>query len=307
MIKKVKVKVPATTANMGSGFDVFGMALSLYNEIEVTFNTKAEALKVAISGEGKDTLPKNEKNVVIQAMLETFKILKCENKFPLNKMKIVFKNNIPMCSGMGSSAAAITAGIISAYGLCGKKLDKQQVTDIALKFEGHPDNVVPAVYGGLCVSVKEDGGKIKVTKLPEPKLKAVAITPYFELSTKHSRRVIPKSVPIEDVVYNMSRTALLAYAFTSHNYSLLKTATQDKLHQPFRANLIPSMNGMIETAYAHGALGTFLSGSGPTIVAFCKTKDAKRIAAAMVKFWKQDGVMLRQNILDVDKHGARIV
>ena len=300
MIKKIKVKVPATTANMGSGFDVFGMALSLYNEMEVTFNPKSTTgLSVKILGEGKETLPKNEKNVAIQAMLETLKILKCEAAYPLNKMKIVFKNNISMCSGMGSSAAAIVAGIIAAGNLCSKKLTKEQITDIAMKFEGHPDNVVPAVYGGLCVSVKEDSGKIAVVKLPSPRLKIVACTPYFELSTKHSRRVVPKNVPTADAVYNMSRTAVLAYAFTKGDYSLLKTAMQDKLHQPYRANLIPSMTQIIDIAYAHGALGAFLSGSGPTIVAFCKAANAKKVASAMVKLWKQDGVQLRCNILDV--------
>ncbi|MDR3195204.1 MAG: homoserine kinase [Endomicrobium sp.] len=299
---KVKVRVPATVANLGPGFDVFGAALSLYNEFEAEYVPEAKKTYFTLKGAGKKSLPKCEKNLFWQSMQKTFKFLG-EDKYNLKNLNIVVNTRIPLSGGFGSSASAIVGGIVLANALCGNKLDKTQVADLAVKIEGHPDNVAPAVYGGICVCSK-DGDHETVVQLPIPKLKVVLCAPAFELRTKRSRQVLPKCVNLQDLVFNTSRVALLTAAFCRSDFTLLKAGMQDKIHQPYRGKMIPDMNEVLDAALSSGAYGACLSGSGPTLAAFCNAKDAVNVRKSMIKRWKKDSVRAKAYVLDFDAKGA---
>ncbi|MDR3256581.1 MAG: homoserine kinase [Endomicrobium sp.] len=301
---KVKMRVPSTTANLGPGFDVFGAALSLYNEFEVEYLPNVKKTIFVLKGEGQKALPKNEKNLVWQSMQETFKFFG-EKKYNLKNLNITINTNIPLSGGLGSSASAIVGGIALANVLCGDKLNKSQIADLGIKIEGHPDNIVPAVFGGLCICGKDERGTHgTVVHLPLPKLKVVLCVPSFELRTKHSRQILPKCVNLKDVVFNISRVALLTAAFCSGDYELLKKGMQDKIHQPYREKMVPAMNEVLETAVSAGAYGAFLSGSGPAIASFCAKKDAVNIQKAMIKKWKKESVSVKSYILNFDAKGV---
>jgi homoserine kinase len=299
---KVKVKVPATTANLGPGFDVFGVALSLYNEFEAEYVPDAKKTCFMLNGVGKKSLPSGEKNLFWQSMQQGFKVLG-EDKYNLKNLNITINADIPLNGGLGSSASAIVGGIIIANALCENKLDKSQITELAAKMEGHLDNVVPAIYGGVCICSK-DGDHGAVVQLPVPKLKIVLCVPSFELRTKRSRQVLPKRVDLQDLVFNTSRVALLTAAFCCSDFVLLKTGMQDKVHQPYRRKMIPTMDEVFEAALSTGAYGAYLSGSGPALAAFCSAKDAISVQKSMIKRWKKDGVCAKAYILNFDTEGA---
>ncbi|MDR1195041.1 MAG: homoserine kinase [Endomicrobium sp.] len=304
---KVKIKAPATTANLGSGFDIFGAALTIYNEFEAEYFPNAEGknkAKFVLKGEGRKTLPKGEKNLVWQSMKETFKILGCEGKYDLKNVGITIKTGIPLSGGIGSSASAIVGGISLANALCANKLDKSGIAELAVKIEGHPDNVVPAVFGGLCICAKDESGHGTIVHLPVPKLKIVLCVPSFELRTKRSRQILPKHFELKDVVFNASRTAILAAAFCSGDYTLLKKGMEDKIHQPYRGKMIPAMESVMQAALSAGAYGSYLSGSGPTIAALSSSKKAGEVQKSMIKTWKKESVCAKSYILDFDKKGA---
>ncbi len=300
---KVKMRVPATTANLGPGFDVFGAALSLYNEFEAEYVPNAKKTKFILKGEGRKALPIGEKNILWQSMKQTFTLLGC-NKYNLKNLNITINSGIPLSGGLGSSASAIVGGIALANALCGNKLTKAQMAELGAKIEGHPDNIAPAVYGGLCVCCKGEGEPGTVVKLPLPKLKAVICAPSFELRTKRSRQILPKQFELKDIVFNTSRVALLTAAFCTGNYSLLEKGMQDKIHQPYRGKMIPIMDEVLSVALKAGAYGAFLSGSGPTLAAFCEKKVAGAVQKAMVKAWKKESVSVKSYILDFDKNGV---
>ena len=301
---KISVKVPATTANLGPGFDVLGASLSLYNELEVSFASEPKKAKFVIDGEGKKILPKNESNILWKAMDAVFGLLDVREKYNLKSFNIKLTNNIPLSSGLGSSSAARAAGIIAANKICGNKLTKGEMAQLGVKLEGHPDNIIPAFYGGVCVSINKGNDMIDVIKLPIPKIKAVVCTPGFELATERSRNILPPKYDRKDVVFNISRVALLTKAFCTNDFELLQEAMQDKLHQPYRAKLIPVMQDLIDSAVKEGAYGACLSGSGPSMIAFCTNAKAQNIAKSMAKIWKKETVPTKTFILDFDKNGA---
>ncbi|MDR2437173.1 MAG: homoserine kinase [Endomicrobium sp.] len=302
---KVKVHVPATTANLGPGFDVFGAALSLYNEFEAEYVPDSKKTSFVLKGNGKKSIPKGEKNLFWQSMQKTFKLLG-ENKYNLKNLNITINTAIPLSGGLGSSASAIVGGIVLANALCTNKLDKTQVADLAVKMEGHPDNVVPALYGGICICSK-DGDRGAVVQLPIPKLKVVVCVPAFELRTKRSRQILPKHIDLQDVVFNTSRVALLTAAFCCSDFELLKAGMQDKIHQPYREKMVPAMNEVLDAALSCGAYGACLSGSGPTLAAFCNAKSALNVQKSMLKRWKKDSVHAKAYILDIDAKGTMII
>lgn len=306
-MNKVKVRIPATSANLGPGFDILGIALTLYNEIEV------ERLKypagnghvIAIDGEGSKSLPSGEKNIVWKAMKEVFAASGFK-KYAFNDFSIRLNNRIPLASGLGSSAAARLGGILVANALTDKKLSDDDLLLLGVKLEGHPDNVVPAMRGGLCVSAFT-GKEVTCVKLPFPGIKAVLCTPDFELSTDKTRKVLPKQVSFSSAVFNASRVALFLSAFQTKNYKLLSLAMQDKLHQPYREHLIPGMGKIIEGAMNSGAYGVALSGAGPSMLAFASKEKAQKVGQAMQSKWKQFSVPSTCRILDVDNKGAEVL
>ena len=304
-MKTIKVKVPATTANLGPGFDVLGASLSLYNELEISLAQDPKKAKFIVEGEGKKILPRNEKNILWKAMDAVFGLLDEREKYSLKSFNIKLTNNIPLSSGLGSSSAARAAGIIAANKICGNKLSLGEMAQLGVKLEGHPDNIIPAFYGGVCISINKGNDVIDVIKLPIPKIKAVACTPGFELATERSRNILPSKYDRKDVVFNISRVALLTKAFCTNDFKVLQEAMQDKIHQPYRAKLIPVMQDLIDVAVKEGAYGACLSGAGPSMIAFCDSSKAQNIAKSMAKIWKKETVPTKTFILDFDKDGAK--
>ncbi|MBI5573678.1 MAG: homoserine kinase [Elusimicrobia bacterium] len=304
-MKTIKIKIPATTANFGSGFDVLGAALKLYNEIEINVRSpksEVRGLKIEIVGEGKDTLPGNEKNVVVRSMNAVFSICK---KFP-QVYHLRLTNRIPLARGLGSSAAARLGGIVAANELCGKKLSDDEIIQIVSKLEGHPDNVVPSFFGGLCIC-NFNGKNVNYAKLKMPSdLKAVLCIPNFELFTDKARNILPKTIPYKDAVFNSSRVALFISAIVQKKYELLSIAMEDKLHQPYRKKLIPGMDDVFNSAKKSGAYGVCISGSGPTILAVSGQRSAVKIGNAMQKAFFGHRIISKYIICDFDNEGIEI-
>jgi homoserine kinase len=303
--KKIVIKVPATSANLGPGFDVLGVALKLYNEVEIT--TAADQGSIEIRGEGHNALPLDEKNVVWQAMKAVFQTLPKSRRpqYELKSFHIQLRNGIPLVSGLGSSAAARLCGILAANEIAGRPFSQKELLAIGVKLEGHPDNMVPALYGGLCVSAVTDKGLTHV-RLAPPKLKAVVCTPSFELSTDQARKVLPKQFPLATAVFNTSRVALLLAALQTKRFDLLGDAMEDRVHQPSRESLIPGMSKVVATARKAGAYGAALSGAGPSIIALCPAHGAAKTGRTMQAKWQQFNISSRYFVLDFDTNGAQV-
>lgn len=296
----VTVRVPATTANLGPGFDTLGMALDLYNYVEITEIPKG--LVIEIDGEGAAVIPKNSSNIVYNAVITTF--AKCDYK--PKGLRIRLHNHIPVARGMGSSAAALVGGVYAANVLAGSPLSEYEMLEIAAEIEGHPDNVVPALIGGLAVSVIEKGRLIyRRINVPE-ELQVVVAIPEFPLSTRKARQVLPERVSMQDAVYNLGRSSLLLLAFINKDYELLSYAMQDRLHQPFRMSLIPGMEDVFKAALEAGALGVALSGSGPTLIAFTKGKSSE-IGQAMEREFKKNNISCVIKFLKPNSRGTEVV
>ena len=269
----VRVKVPASTSNLGSGFDTFGFALQLYLNVEM--DTIPTGLEIFNSGEGSSEIPRDENNLVFKAAEKLFE--KTGKKLP--GLKIEANNKIPLQRGLGSSAAAIIAGLICALELSGENLKNDEILSIAADMEGHPDNAAACFYGGLTISCV-DNGKILTRKIAvDESLNCVLMIPNDTISTKAARKVLPETVSHQDAVFNLRRSALLTEAFMSRNYEILSIAMKDKLHQPFRKHLIPGYDEFEKIGYENGALGVCISGSGPTILGFI-VDDSERLQKA---------------------------
>lgn len=312
MKKTTKIKIPATTANLGPGFDVLGAALKLYNEIEVTFqdNTAcfSKKLEIEIKGEGAKCLPKDENNIVWQSMkkvINKISDIKEKKRILSGNFQIYMKNNIPLRSGLGSSAAAWLGGILAGNEITGGRLSAKDIIALGVKCEGHPDNIVPAFVGGLCISgiIK---GCPEYIKLKAPQMKAVICNPDFELSTTQARNVLPQQLTLPAAVFNLSRLAFFMGSLQTKQYNLLAAGMEDKLHQPAREHLVPGMSKVLNTAIEKGAYGAALSGAGPSLIALCSADKAENVAASMVKKWKQYKISSRYFILDFESNGAKI-
>ena len=265
MREHITVRVPACTGNMGSGFDCIGMALDIWNSVTVSIGSSG----LNISGEGEKTLPRNESNLVHKSLSMAFQ----EHGMTVPELGIECKNEIPMQRGLGSSSAAILSGILAGNEACGKHLSQQRILEMAAAIEGHTDQVTPALLGGCQISLWEKDSLIS-SNVPIPEgLKVVIFIPDTHVSTKHARDILPKEVSLEDAVYNVSRAALLVMAFTSGDLTHLKVSTDDRLHQPAREVINPAMFKLFEAAQDAGALGVFLSGAGPSIVALTKDRE----------------------------------
>lgn len=293
----VRVQVPATTANLGPGLDCLGMALKLYNIIELEQQDKG--MSIEVMGEGAFEIARDEKNIVYQAVLRLFKQI----NYPLKGLRIKLINHIPVARGLGSSAAAIVGGLIGANVLAGARLSLREILTLAAKIEGHPDNVAPAVYGGIVISVPADN-EIKCLKIsPPPELKVVISIPNYPLMTKKSREALPQHVSLQDAVFNLGRVALLIAALHQGDLSFLATAMEDRLHQPYRASFIPGMKKIFAAARLAGARGVTISGAGPTVAAFTDS-NSEHIAQVMNETFKENGVLAKIMVLDPSPTGA---
>lgn len=258
------VKVPATSANLGSGFDTLGMALKLYNEITFELLEGFDTLEIEIEGYGKNEGFDTKENLIYQAYCYPFK----KEKRPIPSIKIKANNQIPFARGLGSSSAAIVIGLIAAQVASEFKYSKEALLNLATELDKHPDNVAPALLGGIIISRLEDG-KVLYKKITPPKgLNTLAIVPNYELSTKLARSVLPESYPKTDVIQNLGAISFLVTAFLTEDFSLLPHGLKDSLHEPYREKLIPELSLVKAQAKKDKALGSIISGAGSTILVF---------------------------------------
>ena len=293
----IRVRVPATSANLGPGFDSLGIALSIYNEYGFSFQDEG------ISFEGFEQEFKNEDNIIFMAMKKVFN--KYNFKFKGLKIKII-KQDIPISRGLGSSSSCIVAGLIGAFALMNKELEKEEVFKLAIDIEGHPDNVCPAIFGGLVSTVMANGEALYNKIEIKNGVKFIALIPNFKLSTEKARAILPSEVSFKDSVYNIGRAALLISCFMNGNYKLLREATKDRLHQQYRSKLIEGFDEVYEKVLNIGAYGCFLSGAGPTIMAIIDENDLNFVDD-IKKFIKEEKLNWNIKELAIDKVGAKIL
>lgn len=271
---RVQVRVPATSANLGAGFDCFGLALNLFNEIEVR---PAAETRIELSGEGQSRYPRNTRNLVYRSFSATFEHLGRTTP----PVAIQQRNAIPTTGGLGSSAAAVLAGVLAANALCASPLSQQAVLDLASRLEGHPDNVVPALFGGFTLAVL-DGERVVVGRVPlPPALRAALFLPDFSMSTPAARRLLPEQVPRADAVFNLSRSALFVAALATGRLEWMAAAMEDRLHQPYRQALFPAMPHFFAAAREAGALGACLSGAGAALLILYEGSELPILNALM--------------------------
>lgn len=269
MSGKVCVKVPASTANLGPGFDSLGMALNLYAWLEMEF---AERTEIRLYGDHMEGLPTDKTNLVYTTAQKVFHRAGMEER----ELKISMASEIPLTRGLGSSASAIVAALAAANAIIDQPLTKDELFQIATEIEQHPDNVGASLYGGIVVTMWDGKQANHVRIEPHEDLEVLVIIPDFELSTKHARSVLPEEVSLRDAVFNLSHASVLVAALASGKLDLIREAMRDRLHQPYRASLIPGMSHILEHATDHGALGVALSGAGPTLLAFVHAKSGRK-------------------------------
>ncbi|CAN1208573.1 homoserine kinase [Tumidithrix helvetica PCC 7403] len=295
-----EVSVPATTGNLGPGFDCLGAALSLYNKFQFAVS---DELKITASGAGADKVAKNKSNLVYES-LEKFYAHIGQPK-PIISLHI--DAQVPLARGLGSSATAIVGGLVGANLLAGSPLDQKDLLQLAIDMEGHPDNVVPAMLGGCYLMASNKSGGWEFCPINWHKQVAIAIAiPNFELSTAKARQVLPRDVPMKDAIFNASHLALLTHALTTGNQDWLQSGLQDRLHQPYRQSLIPGMEAVQKATIEAGAYGMVISGAGPTLLALGSPAKIEAVAEAMRAAWQETGMISTAKCLAIAKNGTTI-
>ncbi|MBX6771876.1 MAG: homoserine kinase [Chloroflexi bacterium] len=289
-------RVPATSANLGAGFDCLGIALDLYNDVALLPD---RPFRVEVLGEGSDTLPRDRSNLAARTVLRFFEIL----GRPSPSFQLRLTNRIPLTGGLGSSSTAIVGALLVANRLAGDPLGPDELLRLAVEIEGHPDNVAPALLGGLVLSVIADG-RVVTARIPvPPDLRGVLFIPGFTISTRDARRRLPRRVSLEDAVFNIGRSSLLVAAMTTGRLELLRVATQDRLHQPYRQVLFPAMPLLFDAALKAGALGVWLSGAGSALMALVQG-DGGAVCRAFEETARANGVRGRAVEVRLSETGA---
>lgn len=301
----LSLKVPATTANLGSGFDTLGMALTLYNIFTVTELLPEGQFVCRVSGEGTDELQDQGKNMLAQSYCRAC----AEWGVSGPGFRVECCNAVPLCRGLGSSSTAVVAGVMLAKLLRGLEVPEAEMLRVMTLIEGHPDNVVPCFIGGMTVSCW-DGATLRYVRLPAlpDDLYVVAAVPDFQVHTEEARRILPESVPFEDAVFNVSHAALLCAAWATGQWDLLSAGMDDRLHQTHRARLFPGGEEILRDAREHpDCLATAISGSGPTMIAIVKGKPGQ-VASKMCRIFTGgtlgDGVASHFFVLNCSPAGA---
>lgn len=301
--QQIHVQVPATSANLGSGFDAVGIALNYFNEIFFT-ETDEDCISIEIEGLGKKEIPRAfSDNMATQAMARAAE----RNGRTLPKGgRVKLVNRIPPGRGMGSSSSAIIGGILIGDALTGFQMSKEEMLSLATEIEGHPDNVAPALLGGLTISIM-DGGKTMTNIVSVgDDLSFITVSPDVEVFTEDARAVLPKDIAYKDAVFNVSRVSFLVSSLVTKQYDRLKYGLQDKLHVPYRIGLIPGGEAVLQAAEDAGALGATISGSGSTLIAFA-VKNEQAIMEAMMNEFKRRGIDSEGHILKCWNEGAQII
>ncbi|MDL2234919.1 homoserine kinase [Christensenellaceae bacterium OttesenSCG-928-L17] len=293
------IRIPATSANMGPGFDCMGIALCQYNTISFAF--MESGLQIDLEQHDKARIPADARNLVYRVFCRTLQ------QYGIIPPGVHFSqiNHIPPVRGLGSSAACVVGGVAMANAYMGEKLSVQEIINLCAAEDGHPDNILPAILGGIAVGCME-GGHVYYDRFEGPEnLRCAVFVPPFQLPTKKARAALPKSVPMQDAIFNISRTAMQAAAFAHGNLEILRVTMQDRLHQPYRKPLIAGYDAVMNIALEHGALAACLSGAGPTVIAFLDGDNdtyvsaCKNALAAAHLRWHVE-------LLEVDKTGYRI-
>lgn len=305
MIKKVSLQVPATSANCGPGFDTLGLACTLYNDMTYEITDKT-GFQLEVTGEGSEYMRANGRNL---AFLSFFRLWNEYTNRERIGLKITMHNRIPMSRGLGSSSSAIVAGLFAANTMLGNPYNQDKLLNFANEIEGHPDNVAPAIYGGFTVSyLDKNNGAHSLKIIPAKSLKFIAVVPDRKLSTHLARQAIPAAVPHVDAVFNSSHAALLVAALLSGRYECLGDALEDKLHQPYRAHLIPGLYDAFAAAKEAGAYNGIISGAGSTIMAYADPdSDCEGIARAMQAALLKAGETSCYHLLDLETEGVKLV
>lgn len=309
-VSTVNVTVPATTANLGPGFDCIGVALTLYNQFKFTaVPNAATPLTIKVKGEEADRVDTNGDNLVYKTFLKLYQHLGLTP--PPIEIEIVL--GVPLARGLGSSATAIAGGLIGANSLAGSPLTQQEIMHIAIGIEGHPDNIVPAIMGGCRLAAVNDSPFTKeknpweICDIPwHNNIIPIVAIPDFELSTSESRRVLPTKYDRADSIFNTAHLGLLIRALETGRGEWLRIAMQDKIHQPYRKKLIPGYDAVREAAINAGSYGLVISGAGPTLLALADMTSSLAVEKAIATTWQQFGINAEVRSLKPDLQGTCI-
>jgi homoserine kinase len=294
----IRIDVPATSANLGAGFDSLGIALTMHNKV---WMEESDLLEI-ISKDDLD-IPKDETNLIYWAAKYVYDV--CGKKLP--GLRIIEENNIPLARGLGSSSACIVAGIMGANRLLGTPFSQTELINMAAKIEGHPDNTTPALSGGLVASAIEGERVYSVSVPVSEKIKFALMIPPFELKTEKARKVLPEMYSRSDAVYNLSRSGLMTASLFSGNLENLRVAVEDRIHQPYRSGLIDGYDDVFRMSYELGSLGTYVSGAGPTIISMIEAEDTNFEKSAAIQMKKRGLDKWKIIVLHADPNGAKIV
>ena len=310
---KVSVKVPATTANIGPGFDTLGMALPLYNTVTIEETVlPGTGVEINVISDGisidefaLEHIPQDENSIVYKAVELLYNSI---GQSP-SELKITIKSGIPVSRGLGSSASVIVGALIAANELLGHPADDLALLSIASELEGHPDNITPAFVGGLVISSQEDDGSVVYRKLDWPSEWAITVcVPDFELSTDIARSVLPKDVPLKDAVFNAQRLAMFVEPVHTKDAELMRLALKDRLHQPYRMKLIQGLDEIMDSfKHNEDVLGCVISGAGSSILIISKKNNLDKIHSTVRDIWSSLNIKSEIKTLNVEPEGAKIV
>lgn len=296
-----RVRVPASTANLGPGFDTIGMALNLYTDIEMT---AAERTTIRLKGPQLDGIPADKNNLVYKVAQMVFE--KAGVSVP--ELDIVMSSDIPLARGLGSSAAAIVGSLYAANAMIGSPFSDDDLFQLATGLEKHPDNVGASLFGGIVVA-RWDGERAEYIRLePHEHLEVLVAIPHFHLETKKARSALPERIDFADAVYNVSHVALLTAALCSGRLDMIRHAMRDRLHQPYRAELIPGLAKILAEAEHYGAVGAALSGAGPSILAFAdKGVNRERLARFLEETLLEEQIESTLLWLSPERNGVKLL
>ena len=304
--RSISIRVPGTSANCGPGFDTFGLACTVYNDLTLEL-LQEPRLEIEAQGEGAENIPRDERNIVWKSIQYLLKQAGREREYL--GARIQMENRVPLSRGLGSSATAIVAGLKAANVLLDNCYSRRELLQFATDIEGHPDNVAPAIFGGFTISMKTRSGVECFSFVPKFHLSFVVAVPNFPLSTRMARNVLPEAVPMKDAIFNIGRASMLVAALTRGSERFLRSSFDDALHQPYRAKLIPGMYDVFRAARRAGAVGTSLSGAGPCLIAYALERHRREaeIGAAMQAAFAAHGVRADILTLGLDMRGAHVL
>ncbi|MGA7937487.1 MAG: homoserine kinase [Kovacikia sp.] len=298
----VTVRVPATTANLGPGFDCLGAALTLYNQFKFSLLPfDREELVIVVNGPEAERVKTDASNLVYQALANFYQRL---NQVP-PPLQIEIQMDVPLARGLGSSATAIVGGLVGANALAGSPMSPDELMRMAVEIEGHPDNVVPAMVGGCRLAATGLDTDWEICEVPwHSNLIPIVAIPNFELSTQKARQVLPSSYDRADAIFNVAHLGLLLRGLETGKGEWLRAALQDRIHQPYRQGLIPGYEAVQAAALMAGAYGLVISGAGPTLLALANIEVAQPVMAAMETAWTSQGALAQVKALELDLEGA---